>query len=137
MSQDPNTDAPSAPRSAAARLNWAGAAMLLASWLAAALIFLAARAAEPTGDQAYGIGWDKRYEFQMERFGGKAAVMADDFASWFSGLWHGRSLAYTVAFLGTAAALLCFVGARVEFIAPEQQGGTAQDGRATGSVKET
>jgi hypothetical protein len=90
-------------------LRLAGAVLLAAGWLAGLVIFVAAREDAPTGDLAYGIGWERRYSFQMERFGGKAAVMADDLAEWFSALWHGQKLAYTVAVLCTGAALLCFL----------------------------
>jgi hypothetical protein len=39
----------------------------------------------------------KQYERNMELYGGKANLLADDFRRWFVGLWHGRSLARTVA----------------------------------------
>ena len=48
----------------------------------------------------------KIYVRDVELFGGKAAVLADEFRRWFVGLWHGKSLAFTVggifiiAFLG-------------------------------------
>ena len=38
--------------------------------------------------------------------------MADDFNRWFSGLWDGKRLAYTLATLATGAALACFLTAR-------------------------
>lgn len=95
-----------------ARLYLLGAFILAAGWLAGTLIFVTAGADEPRGDLAYGPGWEKKYSFQLERIGGKAAVMADEFSQWFSALWQGRQLAFTVAILGTALALLCFVLAR-------------------------
>jgi len=39
----------------------------------------------------------KIYRHDLEVFGGKAAVLADDFRRWFVGLWHGKSLAFTIA----------------------------------------
>ena len=39
----------------------------------------------------------KKYLRDMELYGGKANVLADDFRRWFVGLWHGKSLAFTVA----------------------------------------
>jgi hypothetical protein len=39
----------------------------------------------------------KKYMHDLELYGGKAAVLADEFMRWFAGLWHGTSLAYTVA----------------------------------------
>src|SRR5208283_155297 len=41
----------------------------------------------------------KMYRHDLELYGGKAAVLADEFSRWISGLWHGKSLAYTVAFI--------------------------------------
>jgi hypothetical protein len=50
----------------------------------------------------------RAYEFQIERLGGKAAVYAVRFNEWFSGLWHGRDLAFTIAVLSIVIALVCF-----------------------------
>ncbi len=50
----------------------------------------------------------KKYQDQLERYGGKANILATDIQGWFDGLWHGRHLAYTVAVLTLAAALVCF-----------------------------
>jgi hypothetical protein len=50
----------------------------------------------------------KRYIHDLERFGGKAAVLSDEFMRWFAGLWHGTSLAWTVACI-TIFISLCFI----------------------------
>lgn len=39
----------------------------------------------------------KKYEHDLQLFGGQPAVIADKFMRWFAGLWHGESLAFTVA----------------------------------------
>jgi hypothetical protein len=39
----------------------------------------------------------RMYKRDLELYGGKAAVVVDDFSRWFVGLWHGKSLAFTVA----------------------------------------
>jgi len=39
----------------------------------------------------------KKYMHDLELYGGKANVIADEFITWFDGLWHGRSLAFTIA----------------------------------------
>ena len=39
----------------------------------------------------------KRYSYEVQRMGGKMALVADDMTAWFAGLWHGRQLACTVA----------------------------------------
>jgi hypothetical protein len=53
----------------------------------------------------------KQYRHDLERFGGKAAILADDFNRWFAGLWKGKRLAYTLLVLSTGCALVCFWGA--------------------------
>jgi|SRR5208283_549675 len=50
----------------------------------------------------------KKYQDQLERYGGKANILATDIQQWFEGLWHGRNLAYTVAALALGASLICF-----------------------------
>jgi hypothetical protein len=39
----------------------------------------------------------KLYVHDLEVYGGKANVLADEFMRWFDGLWRGKSLATTVA----------------------------------------
>ena len=41
--------------------------------------------------------YSKKYLRDVELIGGKANVLADEFRRWFIGLWHGESLAFTVA----------------------------------------
>jgi hypothetical protein len=45
----------------------------------------------------------KRYNRDIERFGGKAAVAFNDFMQWFAARWHGRALGATVAWLSVVA----------------------------------
>ena len=48
---------------------------------------------------------------QLERFGGKFAVLSADFSNWFESLWQGRQLATTlVVVTALVAALLLWVG---------------------------
>ena len=39
----------------------------------------------------------KLYRHNLEVFGGKLNVMMDDFRTWFTGLWQGKSLAFIIA----------------------------------------
>ena len=48
----------------------------------------------------------KSYLRQVEMMGGKANLMASEFRLWFTGLWQGTSLAYTVFWLAVAGALV-------------------------------
>ena len=57
----------------------------------------------------------KAYVRELQRYGGKMAVLFDDFGRWWDGLWRGKSLALTVAFLTVLASLaLYFVALAVE-----------------------
>jgi hypothetical protein len=82
------------------------AAAMLALGLGSALtIYLIA---SPTS--ANPMGYDpmdtKKYLRELEVYGGKANVLSVEFQQWFAGLWHGRTLAGTVAVL---TVLLTFV----------------------------
>jgi hypothetical protein len=48
------------------------------------------------------------YRRDLELYGGKAAVLTDDFSRWFVGLWHGKSLAFTVAGISIFISLVFF-----------------------------
>lgn len=88
------------------RLYLAGTAVLIAGLIAAALIY--ATAAPPDRAAAmYGIV-DPRYQIELQRIGGNAAVLMAQLHQWFDGLWHGTALAYTVAVLAIALAGGCF-----------------------------
>ena len=54
---------------------------------------------EVVGGSAYPImpQDSKMYRHDLELYGGKAAVLADEFSRWIVGLWYGKSLAYTIA----------------------------------------
>src|SRR4051812_38735827 len=62
------------------------------------------------GDTAYPYdpATSKTYVRQLERFGGKTAVLFDDFNRWFSSLWAGKRLGITIICLGAGAAALLF-----------------------------
>lgn len=72
--------------------------LLLAGLGSALAIYLTAGTSEEIGMVEEFEG-SKRYVHDLELYGGKANVIADQFARWFDGLWHGQSLAFTVAFL--------------------------------------
>jgi len=89
-----------------------GALVILAVGLASALgIYLAA--ADDAGSAAlYETRISKPYVHQLERFGGKAAVMFDQLNRWFAGLWEGRQLGITVAWITVFIAGGLFLAAR-------------------------
>ena len=51
----------------------------------------------------------KRFAHDLELYGGKANLIANKFSRWFEGLWHGQSLAYTVAVLTVVIAVGYFL----------------------------
>jgi len=87
-------------------LNLIIAIILLVGLWSALLIYLTA---EPDPDSVLGYeavdGYvypiapdnSKMYVHDLELYGGKAGVLANEFRYWFVGLWHGKSLAFTVA----------------------------------------
>ena len=85
---------------------------MLVLGLASALgIYLAADDAPPSAALAEMHG-SKPYVHQLERFGGKAAVLFDQFNRWFSGLWEGRQLGITLACITIVVAAAMLVAAR-------------------------
>ncbi len=54
----------------------------------------------------------KMYRRELQRFGGKAALIFDDFNRWFAGLWRGKSLAVTVAWITAFISVVLFLLAR-------------------------
>jgi len=103
------------------RLYIVSAALLLAGLGSAILIYLTAN---NDGDSVPGYevvgGYiyprmhenSKKYIHDLEVYGGKAAVLADEFNRWFFGLWHGQTLAFTIAGLTILISLIVFIVAR-------------------------
>src|ERR1700744_326900 len=88
------------------RLYLAGVAALVTGGILAVIIY----ATTPPPDSAvsmYSIA-DPRYQIELQRIGGNAAVLMAQLHQWFDGLWHGTALAYTVAVLGALIAGACF-----------------------------
>jgi hypothetical protein len=54
----------------------------------------------------------RMYRRDLQRFGGKAALLFDDLNRWFKGLWRGRSLAVTVVWITGFVSLGLFLLAR-------------------------
>ena len=77
--------------------------------------------AEPTpvSSSEYDRFTSKKYVRELERFGGKFAVVTAELSQWFAGLWHGKSLAITVGILSLLLALLLW------FISPFLQSRTS------------
>ena len=85
--------------------------ILVAGLACGVTIYLLADEPEATayvvvGDKAYPIDptTSKTYARQLERFGGKAALLFDDLNRWFSGLWQGKHLGITIGVLSALCA---------------------------------
>ena len=63
---------------------------------AAAVVYLVAGDV-PEGVPDFDIEGSRRSLRDLELYGGKANVLVAEFMVWFGGLWHGQSLAYTIA----------------------------------------
>jgi len=103
-----------------------GALFILVTGLACGvIIYLLAEEPEATayvivGDTAYPVDptTSKTYVRQLERFGGKTAVLFDDFNRWFTALWQGKRLGITIALLSLLAALALLGIARMSHRSP-------------------
>jgi hypothetical protein len=98
------------------RLYVIAAVILLLGWSAALIIYLNAGDDVRPDDEGRVIEMrgrgSKMYRHDLESYGGRWSVVADDMIAWFEGLWEGRSLAATVAFIAGSAALGIFIVAR-------------------------
>ena len=85
------------------RLRAGTAAIFVIGFGASIWIYIHAQApaANPLG---YEPEDTKKYVREMEFYGGKANLLANDLRKWFESLWHGTRLAYTVAVLTVMAA---------------------------------
>lgn len=90
--------------------------VLIVGLAIAATIYVTAEE-EPELSTSYVIVMDpamtKTYVRDLQRFGGKAAVLFDEFNRWFAARWHGRALGVTVAWISIGvAALLYWISGR-------------------------
>ncbi len=98
-------------------LYFTSAGILLVGLASAVLIYLAAM--NDTSDSTYEIvggfvypaggAYNKKYVHDLQLYGGNAAMLGDQFTRWFSGLWHGTSLAYTAACITLLFSFVFFV----------------------------
>ncbi len=106
------------------------ATVLLAGLCSAVLIYLTAG---NSSDSALGIEpeYSKMYTHDLELYGGKANVLAAEFSRWFAGLWHGRTLAFTVACITVLVSLGLFLVAYHLYPDPDTDARCEDDGDKT------
>ena len=90
-----------------ARLYLSGAIILLIGLAASAVIYLKTADVTDTG-MGSEVEQSKQYMRDLELYGGKMNVLAVELSKWFNGLWHGRSLAYTLGCLTILISSLLF-----------------------------
>ncbi len=95
---------PATVRTWATRTRVVVAGILLAGWAIAAAVYVSAPPPEPENDDVYDMEHSKKYQLQLEKIGGKAAVLGTEIDAWLAGLWEGRARAYTIAGLTVAVA---------------------------------
>lgn len=84
---------------------------LLAGGLASTAIYLTASPDEQNG-LVEGFRGSKAYRHELEAYGGKLIIVSNELIYWFSSLWQGETLAFTVAFIALSIALLLFCSSR-------------------------
>ena len=87
---------------AKARVHRVSRAILAVGFAAAAVIYFVNGAPDASG---FELEESKKYLREMEVFGGKANLLASQLRHWFDGLWHGRTLAFTIAVISVLLAL--------------------------------
>ena len=110
---------------------YATAIIVLVVGLSSALVIYATADNDPIEAQSYQIvGSDayptdlsrsKMYLRELQRFGGKAAVLFDQFNRWFVSLWQGKSLGVSVAWISVLVSLGIFLFAR--YLSPHSTSG--------------
>ena len=71
----------------------------------------------------------KPYRRELERFGGKQALLFDDFNRWFGELWQGKTLGKTVAWISILVSLGLYIlsGLLGSDARPDSQHGSERD----------
>jgi hypothetical protein len=121
MSDDPRQNASGGDRRPLHVVVYAwGVGVLLVGLASAGLVYVFA-GDDRDSDAAREIASGRMYEHNLEMIGGKLNVYLVQFNDWFASLWHGTSLAYTIAVLSVAIALACFWIAHLMATAPPNE----------------
>ena len=106
--------------------SWIAVVMLTAGLAGALVIYLTAGSPGENSMVSEFEG-SKRFIHDLELYGGKANVIADRLTRWFDGLWRGKSLAFTVAFISAAVSAGYFLLARQ--LASHEASGSEEESR--------
>ena len=94
-----------------ARLHAASFVVLVVGLTAGVVIYLMAED-EAVNLAIHEMTISKTYVRELRRFGGRASVLFDEFNRWFDGLWRGKALGVTIAWLSAGTSLALFLVAR-------------------------
>ena len=86
------------------------AIMILIFGLGSAVAIYLIAEPTPVNPFEYDLLTSKKYIRELELYGGKFNVLATEFNQWFVGLWHGKSLAFTIGIISLSlSSLLWFI----------------------------
>ncbi len=94
------------------RLYVIAAAILLVGLVSAVFTYFTAPD-EADNLMVYEFEQSKMYRHDLELYGGKLNVLSSELVHWFQGLWHGRQLAFTIAFISAVIACLVYFAAKL------------------------
>jgi hypothetical protein len=112
---EPPFPSPSEQVTAQVRARWLAVICLVAGLVLSAAIFSHTSPTDSDPDP-YELNAQnsKKYEDQLERIGGKSAVLGVEMQGWWDSLWHGRQLAYTVLVITVLSSGACFLFSQLE-----------------------
>ena len=94
------------------RLSFIAAAVLICGLAGAIAVYFTA-ADDSENLAVYEFEQSKIYRHDLELYGGKLNVLLSEFMRWFGGLWHGKSFAFTIAFISFLISGLIFFAAKL------------------------
>jgi len=81
------------------------AVLILVAGLVGAVVIYVRAGSDPGDLLEFSPQTSKKYLHDLELYGGTTNVLAVQLEAWLAGLWHGRSLAYTVAAIAAVVSL--------------------------------
>ena len=108
----PSRQHAAAPRPQIRTRLYAAALLILAAGLGAGGAIYATADEESDSMGMQELLWSKSYNREVERFGGKAAVLFNDINRWLAARWHGKALGVTIIWLSVFASGCVWLVAR-------------------------
>ena len=93
------------------RLQISARLTLLAGAIASVAVYLTASQEEQSA-LVNEFRESKAYRHELEAYGGKLSIVSDELMQWFTSLWQGKTLAFTIAVLTVGTAVFLFWTAR-------------------------